>query len=125
MEAVKANYGSEYDLRVNYRRYRFLQILHVYKNYRKAKKLSNEESYDSKVQLKKIWGEMHLWEKIVFGIGLRAVYYLIDLIPERQARKLSNALLAIVNSHPEYDHRITTQRYENILEVFEQVGPNA
>lgn len=124
MEAVKVNYGSEYDLHVNYRRYRFLQILHVYKNCRKAKKQSIEELQESNDQLRILWSEMFLWEKLVFGVGLRAAYSVIDIIPKKQAQRVSNALLAMVNSHPEYDHQITTPCYSNILEVFEQVSLN-
>lgn len=108
METIKANYGSEFDLQVNYRSYRLLQILNVYEDHYLHKRLAEEDFRE----LKKV---MPHWERYVFA--------LIELIPQRRRETLAKQLKSTLRQYPEVHPKRIIGRYGNILQVFEQNDP--
>lgn len=119
LETIRANYGSElseFNLRVNYRRYRSLQISYVYQSYY-AKLLSKED-------LRELKHQMSLRERLTLlprhaWMSVRS--RLVRAIPPVQ-----RAWLKWMLRRPQVDawgKEAFEQRYGNILEVFEQVDP--
>lgn len=123
MEAIKANYGSEADLRINYSRYRFLQIVYVYEHTYAQKVLPKEVLH----QLKK---QMRLWERLVYGSSMSTVLALKKLLSPAQRGNLSGIVKRATNrvskqfpAGENWEVEVDKRHYKNILEVFEQVNP--
>ena len=113
MELIRRNYGQQYDLRVGYARYRFLQIAHVYKNHFYDRRLSRE-------QLEALRARMRPWERLVYGLGFQMMFTLIGLVPRARReqvvlwfRSLAGQYRARSGATP------PTPLFQNILEVFE------
>lgn len=109
METIKSNFGSEFKLRVNYHRYRFLQILSIYGQ--------------SKEQIVKLGSLLRWWEKIVFIPFISLGAGLAKLLPRDFRSKIVGKIMTLINKTPEIDTRKNEQYYENILDVFNSVGP--
>ncbi len=112
METIKANYGAEFGLQVNYCRYRFLQVLHVIEKYSIDKKRAEPE-------LQKLWSLLTVWEKLAYGYFL----LIISRTPQTVYRKALKRLNAAVATHPHYRAKRVQGKYENILDVFEHIDP--
>ncbi len=118
MENIVANYGSEMSLRVNYRRYRFLQILHGYREYYVFKRYTSSEFHE-------LWRLMSVWEKLVYGGSLRFGYILTRLTPRNINQKIAQLFMSIIGQPPPHEVKSASIYYQNILEVFEKVDPVA
>jgi glycosyltransferase involved in cell wall biosynthesis len=106
METIKANYGSEFKLSVNYNRYRYLQILTVYGQ--------------SKAQLAELWKLLRWWEKLLVVPLVSLAAKLTKLFPRGFRSKIVGKLIAIINKTPQIDTPKSEHYYNNILEVFER-----
>ncbi len=109
METIKSNFGSEFKLHVNYNRYRYLQILSIYGQ--------------SKEQIVKSWSLLRWWEKILFIPFISLAANLAKLLPHDFRSKIVGKMMIFINKTPEIDTRKSELYYENILEVFNSVGP--
>jgi hypothetical protein len=116
METIKSNYGSEAVLNVNYRRYRFLQILSGYREYYMFKHYTEAEFLE-------LWRLMSVWEKLAYGSSLWIGYNLIKLIPQDLTKKFARLFMKIIGQYPEYEIKSSETTYNNVLEVFERVEP--
>lgn len=117
MEAIKANYGAEFALSVNHRRYRFLQIVHVYKECYLDKRLSRGD-------LLELEARMHGWEKFVYHAGLSIFLVLARCVPQRQRHRVVNrVVLELTRQFPRWKPKMSRRMYRNIIEVFERVDP--
>jgi glycosyltransferase involved in cell wall biosynthesis len=110
METIKKNYGAEYRLRVNYRRYRLLQAVFVFDN----------GTAEGLAELKT---QMRLWERVLYGGG----FYLYRLARRFMRPELGELLrLRLLNWCGQYPF-VSLQRvegcYNNLIEVFEQSDP--
>lgn len=112
MEAMRINFGQQFDVRPNYKRYRFLQILNVYKRYYFDRSLSREDLY----QLRK---KMRFFEKLVYGVGLPIAFKLIGLISENSRTKLIEKLRVVIGQHGIHKDSDPSPRFRNLLEVFD------
>jgi glycosyltransferase involved in cell wall biosynthesis len=113
--AAKALYesmGSEAGLRPNYRRYRFLQIVHVYKRFYLDHTLSIEA-------LQRLRQLMHPWEHLVYGLGLSLVFKIIDLVPKQAAQRIIGLLRSLIGQHAISVEQGVAARFGNLLEVYE------
>lgn len=121
MEAIKANYGSEFALRANYRRYRLLQIIYVYREYYANRRLSRED-------VRELERRMHRREKLVYGSILSLLLALMKPIPQRlrgrTLNRLAYGLIKLLGQAPEWGRELHEVQYKNILEVFEQAAPS-
>ena len=115
MEAIKANYGHGSDLRVNYRRYRFLQILHVYLGH------YVERNY-AKESLKYLWKHMSLREKLAYGGYFWYIFKILSHFRQSQSEALKKLVLT-TSPYPVFNIRRSRKNYKNIMEVFEQPDP--
>ncbi len=112
METIKANYGAQFDLHVNYCRYRFLQTLHVFDKYSDNKK-------EAKPELLKLLSLLNIGEKLAYGYLLRVVSF----FPKSILKKVLKRLNAAAGTHPHYKPKRIDGQFENILEVFEKIDP--
>lgn len=107
METLSVNFGREMDIKVNYPRYRLIQILAVYDG-----RLTGKNVGKAYKQLK---------NKMCFNEWLR--YELILPIIKRTSPKRYQAFLASSGSHPSVHMPEVEGQFQTILDVFEQVDP--
>ncbi len=112
METIRSNYGSEFNFQVNYDRYRYLQILHVFGEFGLNKATIKPE-------LRCLWNVMSYKEKIVNGVGLGIVFAIVRLFPERYRRKIANRFVALLGRYPIDKPKRIYGKFRNILDVFE------
>ncbi len=113
MDTIKANYGSEFKLQVNYNRYRYLQILYIYGQY-------YYKSQDRIIELQK---QLYWWEKTLYVPFLSLAGNIKKVLPKKFIDNIINKILKIIISSPEIDISKNELSYKNILEVFEKVEP--
>jgi len=116
MEAIKENYGSEFNLRVNYRTYRFKQILYMFKAYFRNTTVSKSEFHA-------FIGEINTLEKLTYGIGLYTAYKLANIIPNGVRLALNKLFVKTFISDLHLQEAKKNNEFKNILEVFLNVNP--
>jgi len=114
MENIKENFGIEFDLKVNYQRYRFLQILNIYKNYYLDRRVSGNELID-------LQSQMHTWEKLVYGKSFGLVFSLLRLFPKSQADRVILILRRWIGQYTIANPDEKSLSCKTIIEVFENV----
>ena len=110
METISKNFGDRFPLRVNYARYRWLQLLHILTS-------------TTKVRMKEAWKRLFLWEKLIYGGVLLLVYVASRLFPRQLRPKALAKFASLFSPHPKFNPQRQDGEYQNILEVFEQVAP--
>lgn len=117
-EAIAANYGAEFGVKASRRRYRFLQIMYVYEEVFVHRSLSRED-------LRELKEQMRLWERVVYGTGISAMLMLKSLLSPANRSKLYRLLRSTRKQFSTWQAEPVKSRYQNILDVFEQVNPFA
>lgn len=115
MECIKNNFKNEFKLSVNYKKYRLLQTLHIYKGYVCKEETSFRELIKNTKKLK-------IWEKFAYCIPLQILAKLIHLRYDGNKRKEWFNRLLYSFSHPSHgsSKRIEIQS-KNILDVFRKI----
>ncbi len=116
LEALRANYGAEFDSSGSYRRYRFLQITYVYEQVYLHKSMTKDD-------LRKLKSHMRLWEKLVYSTGLWAILTAKRFLSPANRSKLYLLLRRAQRQHPDYVPDFAETNFNNILEVYERVSP--
>ena len=109
METIKVNYGSEFNLAVNYNRYRYLQILFAYGQ--------------SKEIVADTWKLLRWWEKLLYVPFISIAAKVSKLLPDVLRRRIVDKIIAIINKTPEIAALKNDHYYENILDVFKNIEP--
>ena len=109
METLAVNFGREMDIKVNYARYRLIQILAIYDGMLTGRNVG--KAY------KQLKNKMH------FSEWLR--YELILPIIKRISPKLYQAFLGSSGSHPGVHMPKVEGKFQTILDVFEHVDPES
>jgi len=120
MELLKRNYGSDcraHGLRVNYRRYRFLQIHSIYNGYYTA-------GTHSRAQIETLRKSMKRWEITLLGPALALGTYVLKSWRKRTSSPIP-FFSRIVTPYPRVNFRYYDGKFRDILEVFERVNPTA
>jgi glycosyltransferase involved in cell wall biosynthesis len=116
-EAIKENYGLEFDLRVGYWRYRLLQIAHAYREHYVEQRLSVSD-------LRALTEKMRWWERVVYGAALATLLAPLKLGPPAFRSKVLNRLFfELTKQYPQLQFKFSTQHFSNILEVFGKTDP--
>lgn len=116
METVKENYGKEFRLKASYRRYRFLQILHVFR-------LRFLENALSPGEFRELWEKMSFMEKAVAAPLLRLGFAVLKNMPNSARKCIGDNIMKMIGQYPEYKPETTSKRYDDILAVFENTNP--
>ena len=117
MEALRASTGGATDAVPNYRRYRFLQIVHSYKSRYFDRK-------QSAADIGALWLKMNALEKLLYGLSLPACFTLLRQIPHGLRMRLVAAMRRLLGQHTIGEELSAPGRYENLLEVYESLDVN-
>ncbi|MBI3258645.1 MAG: glycosyltransferase family 2 protein [Ignavibacteriae bacterium] len=118
MERIKENYENEFDLKVNYKRYRFLQMVNVYKSQILQGKPKSSET-------KKLWKEINWKEKLLYGMGLHFFFIVLGFVPRKYfSRVIAEMERLLVASHPQFDHQTVNRRFSSMQQVFDEINPS-
>lgn len=112
METLAVNFRTEMSLRVNYSRYRLIQVFAIY-----AGLLGNKSVGKAYQQMKK---EMHGGEWLRYGFIL---FLLEKITPRRYRAYLAHRIQLLPDSHPGAPMPRVEGIFRTILDVFNQVGP--
>lgn len=117
MEAIKVNYGNEFVLSVNYNRYRFLQIVKVFKRF------ALKGRRDSDIAM--LWNNINMREKLFYGYPFYLISFALRMVPSFLRKKIANRLENLCRSHPAFDSQTVEAHYSSAVQVFENVDPKA
>lgn len=107
METLAVNFGAELGIKVNYARYRLIQILAIYDGM-----LTGKHTVDTYLQLRK---KMHLSEWLRYDVILLSIK---RIAPEKYQK-----FLVASRSHPEVHMPKVDGKFKTILDVFEKIDP--
>ena len=110
METIKQNFGIDHELRVNYQRYRFLQVASAYATY---------FSDRNKKQLMPLLDHLRFYEKIVYTPLAWAYHCMKVLTPLSLQKSLAHWFMKRIVRTPETEPPSGTNTYRNILDVFD------
>jgi glycosyltransferase involved in cell wall biosynthesis len=111
-EALSACHAGAYDMRPNYRRYRFLQIVHAYKRC----------YYDRAIEsgaLRPLRERMTLTEKLIYGMPFSVGFRLLRLGPAEIRLKAIRLLRNLIGQHSIRENPDLDRPYQTLLDVFE------
>jgi glycosyltransferase involved in cell wall biosynthesis len=114
MEAVWANYGSQLGLRVNYQRYRILQIEYCYAEYWHGRQ--------SRRELAELRARLSVPERLVSAVAwsiLAAIFKLTPPAIHRLIAWIMNRSDRVLRSSLDFIPGTSHGRYRDLLEVFE------
>lgn len=115
MEALSQRFGSELPVCVGYGRYRFRQILHIYKNRYFDRKIPVDEFHAARSQ-------MCAWEKLVYGIPFALVFFFARIgIPKYIGAKLINRLRPLLGQLVAETGARRAGQFATVLDVFDSV----
>ncbi|HME44410.1 MAG TPA: glycosyltransferase [Syntrophorhabdales bacterium] len=115
METIRMNYDKESKLRINYRHYRSLQVLHLFQRY-----YQNPRAFAG--LRKELLGRLSPTEQLWYRMWLN----LTGVIAHFFGRKAVDAtlrLLGLESPYPAFVPYRCPSHFQNILEVFERVTP--
>jgi len=118
MVALEANFGRETGVRVDYRRYRLLQLVHAYKNYYLDRRLSASE-FGEVTRL------MRLTERVLYGVPMRTLFSLLRLVPARVKEGIFTRLRFAIGQYAGLGEIEQQRSFRTVLDVFEAVDPAA
>jgi len=116
METLVKNLRMEMDIRVNYRRYRFIQICAVFAGII----LGKEEAI---VSWKEMRTKLSLIERVLYVAPLNLLCILAGTAPKRYRAKIANLVIRISGSHPTSASSYVPGKFITILDVFEKIDP--
>jgi len=111
-EAIRSSCGPDAHMVPNYRRYRLLQMINVYKRYYFDRSLPRED-------LDKLRQKMHLSERLFHGTGLAIAFSLMTLVPNSRLQGLVRRLRSLIGQHALGSVQQLDTPYVNLLEVFD------
>lgn len=114
METLFVNFGEELDIKVNYDRYRLIQIFAIF-----AGLLMERNAGKAYPQLKK---KMRFSEWLRYGLLLSI---LARTAPEHYRPFLYRRIQAVAGSHPKTPMPKVDGKFHTILDVFKQVDPDS
>ena len=118
METLANNFGEGGEIRVNYDRYRLLQICAVF-----AGAILGKQGAQSAVQ--ELQGRMTLRERLLYGMPLSVVAAMSPVLPERYRAFLAKLIIYATGSHPRLFSPRIEGKFSTILDVFEQAAPTS
>lgn len=118
METLARNFGGETNYRVNYLRYRFLQICAIY-----AGIISGKDR--AKNVLKVVRNKMTITERVLYDLPLTFATALASVIPKQYQKLIAKLVIRSTGSHPAHSSQNIEGRFYTILDVFEKIVPKS
>ena len=120
MEQLAQNFGKDRNLKVNYDRYRLLQICAVYAELIVGK-------YGTKSVVSNLKSRMTLRERIIYGVPLSIIVAMTLIVPNHhQHASIGRRIIRATGSHTRCGtlrEAVSTIKFITILDVFEKVEP--
>lgn len=116
MEALHRNHSSMHGMRPNYRRYRFLQIVHGYKKCYLDRVLPPAD-------LAPLRARMRLFERLVYGVALPVGFGMLRLVPNGLRHRAIGQLRRLIGQHPIREESTARENFANLIEVFDSMLP--
>ncbi len=113
METLAVNFPEALDLRVNYARYRLLQIFSVYSGLL----MDKEEAKKMRPILN---NKMHMKEWLCYGLLLS---FVTTITPKRYRTYFADLLIGATGSHPSVPMPSVEGKFNTMLDVFGRVDP--
>lgn len=114
METIHKNYSQDYPLKVNYNRYRLLQMTQIYRDY----VLTKEKTKVLETKRRLTWSE-----RLFFAFPFEMIARLLFVLPQNRAQQVMRRLTALLGTYSKQGTRPLESRYANILELFQEVKP--
>jgi len=114
METIKINYGKEFGLRINYKKYRFRQMVNVYKRYFVEHSLSEQDFEDFR-------SYMRAGEKLLIGCVLEVLMRAIAWTPQLPRTWIVMSWRKITGYYMLQGSIEQRNSFRNILDVFEAI----
>jgi len=119
MEYIKNNYGSSTQIKVNYSRYRYLQILYVYAEYFRI----GVRGFTNRSKVMALKKMMRWWEKLLYIPAIWVGAIITMSLPRTIRVNFVRKVIRIITKSPKLYADKDNDQFKNILEVFEQVNP--
>ncbi|TDI78938.1 MAG: glycosyltransferase, partial [Betaproteobacteria bacterium] len=116
METLAQNFGKKENLKINYDRYRLLQICAVYVGLMLGK-------YGAKSAVSDLRSRMTLREQILYGVSLPILVAMTLIVPKRYHAFIANRINIATGSHPTPFFPQFEGKFITILDVFEKIEP--
>jgi len=116
METLYQNFGKERDIKVNYKRYRLLQICAVYAGLVLDK-------YDVRSAFIGLRHRMTIREKIIYGVPLSIIVTISLILPKRYQAYIAKGIIRATGSHIRHSLPKIEGSFSSILDVFEKIEP--
>lgn len=116
MTTLERNYGKETGVRTDYARYRRLQMIHAYKGHYLDRRLSASE-------LGEVTRSMHLLERLVYGIPMRAAFSILRVLPTKLLALLLTRLRRAAGQYSGLGPVQANLGLQSVLDVFERIDP--
>lgn len=118
METLRNNFGGEFDLKVNYRRYRLLQYLHMYYRYVSAGDADRRRFRADYDHLRR---HMNTWEKTLYPMMINPAFIGSKLFPHPLQGKIQRKIMDTFGQSPAFPLNFSKEKFGNIMDVFESV----
>ncbi len=106
MACVEHDYGSKFGVRVDQDRYRYLQVVATVRR-------------QGLRGLRQLWPELSASERVRFAGRLGVLHALPRVLPRPIRRRVSDVVGRSESPWPQFDAKIRTVEYQNILELFD------
>jgi glycosyltransferase involved in cell wall biosynthesis len=116
METLAQNFGKEWNVGVNYERYRLLQICAVYAGLVLGK-------YGAKSAVPRLRYRMTTRERIIYGVPLSIILSMSLIVPKRYHAFVASRINLVTGSHPRPFFPKFKGKFITILDVFENIKP--
>jgi hypothetical protein len=118
MESVKQNLANEFAFKVNYKKYRLLQILHNLNSY------ASQDGVEFK-DLIKVAKSLFWWEGIFYSIPFLMSFALRPYPRKTFVKKITHKIVFSLSHSSHGQTTFLPGKYENILQVFQQNPVNS
>jgi glycosyltransferase involved in cell wall biosynthesis len=118
MVSLEANFGRQTGVRVDFRRYRLLQLIHAYKNYYLDRRLSADEFGE-------VTQRMHFAERLLYGAPMRVLFSALRLIPTRAQVWIADRVRVVSGQYSGLGESEDRGSLRTVLDVFEKIDPAA
>lgn len=115
METLAQNFGQEANIKVNYRRYRFLQISAIYSRLILRKK----GAYSLLIEARR---RMTITERAIYDLPLAMINLIALILPNKYQELIAGKVLNATGSHPAIDLPTVQGQFATIMDVFEKVS---
>lgn len=114
LETVKKNFGKEYRLQVDYRKYRLLQILHYIKNYATEIHMTSKDLWNLRKFLS--W-----WEQALYFFPLIGISWILRKSKHKQKRNTYVYQFVTALSHPTFKMKHVKKTFADVSEIIQEI----